>query len=529
MKVAKKRYSDHGSHGVVLKSTLLKKMTTSLQDLYTTTSSTNHHYEKDDNDNKDSDNHNDNHNDVVLQDDKEHCMSTDDNNSMNENSIICDIDNNGSDCNSDIVTSSSSPHLKSTTPTTKPLTPNHDEQDNSANTTSKDVISMKPTKNNSLLHQALQQQEQEKSVSHDRIRQCFTNPSTPHSNNGLDNDEGNLIVHKNDLIRVLNHNIRHHRKASSDNDVCHDSLSSETLPTHATTTTATNSTTSSSSTNPLHVTTYQVLDILGQGTFAQVFKCKNVDTGQLCAVKIVKNKPAYTRQAAVEIDIFIALSKESPKNNNSMGMNLMESEEANKQSGDDYLVSLLSYFMYQSHLCLVFELLGLNLYEVLKKRQFRGLPITIVRNLVKQAIRGTNVLSEKNIVHCDLKPENILVISDEDVDSMVQGKTNINSNMIHDNKTLDQDNDHKIKLIDFGSACFEGKAAHTYIQSRFYRSPEVLIGIDYDGAIDMWSLGCVAAELFLGLPILPGQNEHDQLGRICEMIGNIPEWMLDQG
>ena len=61
-----------------------------------------------------------------------------------------------------------------------------------------------------------------------------------------------------------------------------------------------------------------------------------------------------------------------------------------------------------------------------------------------------------------------------------------------------------IKLIDFGSACFEGQTAHTYIQSRFYRSPEVLVGLPYDAAINVWSLGCVAAELFLGLPILPG-------------------------
>lgn len=86
-----------------------------------------------------------------------------------------------------------------------------------------------------------------------------------------------------------------------------------------------------------------------------------------------------------------------------------------------------------------------------------------------------------------------------------------------------------IKLIDFGSACFEGQTAHTYIQSRFYRSPEVLVGLPYDSAIDMWSLGCVAAELFLGLPILPGVHEHDQLGRILEMIGDLPEWMLERG
>jgi dual specificity protein kinase YAK1 len=66
-----------------------------------------------------------------------------------------------------------------------------------------------------------------------------------------------------------------------------------------------------------------------------------------------------------------------------------------------------------------------------------------------------------------------------------------------------------LKVIDFGSACFEGFAVFHYIQSRYYRSPEVLLGLPYDSAIDMWSLGCIAAELFLGIPIFPGSSEYD--------------------
>jgi dual specificity protein kinase YAK1 len=66
-----------------------------------------------------------------------------------------------------------------------------------------------------------------------------------------------------------------------------------------------------------------------------------------------------------------------------------------------------------------------------------------------------------------------------------------------------------LKVIDFGSACFEGHYVFHYIQSRYYRSPEVLLGLPYDSAIDMWSLGCIAAELFLGIPIFPGNSEYD--------------------
>lgn len=167
--------------------------------------------------------------------------------------------------------------------------------------------------------------------------------------------------------------------------------------------------------------------------------------------------------------------------------------------------------MYQSHLCLVFELLGLNLYEVLKQRQFRGLPIAIVKKFMKQAINGIQEVSDRGIVHCDLKPENILVVNDIILETVINKQEHDNGTILStqsSRKNEDEENtnrnskkmlDQRIKLIDFGSACFEGQVSHTYIQSRFYRSPEVLVGLDYDSAIDMWSLGCIAAELFLGL------------------------------
>ncbi len=89
------------------------------------------------------------------------------------------------------------------------------------------------------------------------------------------------------------------------------------------------------------------------------------------------------------------------------------------------------------------------------------------------------VLRSASIIHCDLKPENILLTD------AASGQ---------------------LKLIDFGSACFEGRTVYSYIQSRFYRCPEVVLGGTYGASIDMWSFGCVAAELFLGLPLFPGGN-----------------------
>jgi dual specificity tyrosine-phosphorylation-regulated kinase 2/3/4 len=84
-----------------------------------------------------------------------------------------------------------------------------------------------------------------------------------------------------------------------------------------------------------------------------------------------------------------------------------------------------------------------------------------------------------------------------------------------------------IKVIDFGSSCLETERVYTYIQSRFYRSPEVILGLSYNTAIDMWSLGCIIAELYTGIPLFPGENEQEQLGCIMEVIGLPDRHLVD--
>lgn len=150
----------------------------------------------------------------------------------------------------------------------------------------------------------------------------------------------------------------------------------------------------------------------------------------------------------------------------------------------------------------MFELLSVNLYELIKQNQFRGLSTTLVRVFAQQLLNGLALLNKARLIHCDLKPENILL---KNLESPI------------------------IKIIDFGSACDERQTVYTYIQSRFYRSPEVLLGLPYSSAIDMWSLGCIVVELFLGLPLFPGSSEYNQVSRIVEMLGNPPNWMLEMG
>lgn len=76
-----------------------------------------------------------------------------------------------------------------------------------------------------------------------------------------------------------------------------------------------------------------------------------------------------------------------------------------------------------------------------------------------------------------------------------------------------------LKIIDFGSSCFTDETPYIYIQSRFYRAPEVILGKKYSTEIDLWSLGCICTELYLGLPIFPGNSQYDQLKRIIDLFG----------
>ena len=93
---------------------------------------------------------------------------------------------------------------------------------------------------------------------------------------------------------------------------------------------------------------------------------------------------------------------------------------------------------------------------------------------------------------------------------------------------MKQANKSSIKVIDFGSSCFSDKKVYTYIQSRFYRAPEIMLGISYSVAIDMWSLGCILVELHTGCPVFPGETEEEQMACILEVFGTPGKSILSQ-
>ncbi|KAK1781401.1 hypothetical protein QBC45DRAFT_321307 [Copromyces sp. CBS 386.78] len=227
---------------------------------------------------------------------------------------------------------------------------------------------------------------------------------------------------------------------------------------------------------------YEIIDVLGKGSFGQVVRCIDHKTGVLVAVKIIRNKKRFHQQALVEVNILQKLREWDPKNKHSM-------------------VNFTHSFYFRGHLCISTELLDMNLYEFIKSNAFRGFSVKLIRRFTKQMLSSLLLLKQHKVIHCDLKPENILL-----------------RHPLHS----------EIKVIDFGSSCFENEKVYTYIQSRFYRSPEVILGMTYGLPIDMWSLGCILAELFTGVPIFPGENEQEQLACIMEVFGPPEKHLIDK-
>jgi dual specificity protein kinase YAK1 len=137
-------------------------------------------------------------------------------------------------------------------------------------------------------------------------------------------------------------------------------------------------------------------------------------THEICAVKVVKNKPAYFNQSMMEVTILELVSHFDPYLLASIVPTLLiiSCAQLNKSwdpKDEHHILRLKDTFIHCRHLCLVFELLSSNLYELIKQNQFRGLSTSLVRVFTQQLLDCLQVLSRARLIHCDLKPENILL------------------------------------------------------------------------------------------------------------------------
>ena len=229
---------------------------------------------------------------------------------------------------------------------------------------------------------------------------------------------------------------------------------------------------------------YQVVEYLGSAAFSKAVQAHDLHTGALVCLKIIKNSKDFFDQSLDEIKLLKHLNAADP-------------------ADEHGLLRLYDYFYHKEHLFIVTELLRANLYEFQKYNRESGeapyFTQPRLQSIARQVLHSLAFMHSLGLLHCDLKPENILIKSYS--------------------RCL-------VKVIDVGSSCYITDHLSSYVQSRSYRAPEVILGLPYDYRIDLWSLGCILAELCTGVVLLQNDSIATLLARVVGMSGPLPARML---
>jgi len=224
---------------------------------------------------------------------------------------------------------------------------------------------------------------------------------------------------------------------------------------------------------------FRRLEKLGEGTYGVVYKARDVNTGDTLALKKIRldvEDEGIPSTAIREISLL-------------------------KQLQHPNIVRLYDVILADQKLTLVFEFLDQDLKKYLDAHGDRGLDPPTTRSFLWQLLQGISHCHENRVLHRDLKPQNLLI-----------------------------NHDGELKLADFGLARSFGIPVRSFtheVVTLWYRSPEVLLGSrHYSTPIDLWSVGCIFAEMASGRPLFPGKNDKDQLQRIFKILGtpSLKEW-----
>lgn len=229
---------------------------------------------------------------------------------------------------------------------------------------------------------------------------------------------------------------------------------------------------------------FRITTNLGRGVFSSVVKAVNEKSNKEVAVKLIRNNETMYKAGQKEIMILKKLNDQDPQDKR-------------------HIVRMLDQFEHRNHLCIVFESMGPNLREIIRRfGKDVGLNLKAVRTYATHLFLGLSHMKKCNIIHADLKPDNILVNNSFNV----------------------------LKICDLGSASTtEENEITPYLVSRYYRAPEIILGCPYGTPIDVWSAGCTLYELYTGKILFPGKDNNHMLLMFMEVRGKFSNKMIRKG
>lgn len=226
---------------------------------------------------------------------------------------------------------------------------------------------------------------------------------------------------------------------------------------------------------------YEILERIGGGTFADVYKAKEKSTGEIVAIKTLKRK--YKKlEDCLELGECKSLQK-------------LLDESISDQKGFNNIIKLkhIIFVKKTGLLNLVFEYMKQDLLELMKSREPGHLDESEIKDIIYQTLLGLAHMHKYGYFHRDMKPENLLI------------------------------NDKIVKIADFGLVReIRSLPPYTeYVSTRYYRAPEcILKSSNYNSPVDIWAVGCIMAEMYLHpRPLFYGQNEKEVLNKICSILG----------
>jgi len=220
---------------------------------------------------------------------------------------------------------------------------------------------------------------------------------------------------------------------------------------------------------------YDRIKIIGEGTYGEVVQCIHKASGLTVAIKRFKRPEDEDKTALREVNLLLKLSHPN-------------------------VVTLFEVFFQNNVLFAVFEYVDFTVLNVIEWSYPYGVEKTDAKKIIWQLLVAIEYCHKNNIIHRDIKPENLLLTKNS-----------------------------LLKLCDFGFARECSKpgenAAYTeYVATRWYRSPELLLGSNsYDKSVDIWATGCLFAELLLGRPLFAGESDIEQLAKIVKVLGPMPD------